>query len=153
MPQVKITTGGYTRMVDTKVAKRIRIETRIIKSAIAELLKAGYLLGVHNGEETTIKRSRDARAVLENLQTTDDDYLLVYGPSAQPQRPGELCTDAACPVRVDGIPHAHPPIVRIGWVRFVYGNDGWDVICDYTTNLESALESTNALADRIADTL
>lgn len=23
-----------------------------------------------------------------------------------------------------------------GWVRFVYGNDGWDVISDYSTNLD-----------------
>lgn len=25
------------------------------------------------------------------------------------------------------------------WVQFVYGNDGWDVISDYTTSLESVM--------------
>ena len=25
---------------------------------------------------------------------------------------------------------------RLGWVKLVYGNDGWDVICDYTVPLE-----------------
>jgi hypothetical protein len=37
-----------------------------------------------------------------------------------------------------------------GWVFFVYGNNGPDVINDYTTNLEPALVKTNALADRLA---
>lgn len=26
-----------------------------------------------------------------------------------------------------------------GWVRFVFGNDGFDVICDYSVNLEEIL--------------
>ena len=26
------------------------------------------------------------------------------------------------------------------WVWFVYGNDGWDVVCDYTINLESIID-------------
>lgn len=37
----------------------------------------------------------------------------------------------------------------IGWVRFVYGNDGHDVISDYTTNLESVLEPINAYAESL----
>jgi hypothetical protein len=36
-----------------------------------------------------------------------------------------------------------------GWVFFVLGNDGWDVICDYTTNLGPVLAGANALADTI----
>ena len=37
-----------------------------------------------------------------------------------------------------------------GWVRFVFGNDGYDVISDYTTNLESVLAPINAYADTLA---
>lgn len=33
-----------------------------------------------------------------------------------------------------------------GWVQFTYGNDGWDVISDYTTNLELALAPVNKIA-------
>jgi hypothetical protein len=29
------------------------------------------------------------------------------------------------------------------WVRFVYGNDGYDVISDYTTSLEAVLAPIN----------
>jgi hypothetical protein len=34
-----------------------------------------------------------------------------------------------------------------GWVRFVYGNDGWDVVSDYTTNLEPHMKNADKLAD------
>jgi hypothetical protein len=57
---------------------------------------------------------------------TDDDRLFVY--------------------KVDG-----PKGRRdwFGWVFFVYGNDGYDVISDYTTNLESSLTATNKLAESL----
>lgn len=38
-----------------------------------------------------------------------------------------------------------------GWVRFIYGNDGPDVINDYTTNLEEVLKPVMALADQIEE--
>ena len=55
---------------------------------------------------------------------TDDDYLTVYRPDA----------------------------LSCGWVgvRFIYGNDGYDVICDYTMSLESVLTPVNQLADELA---
>ena len=35
------------------------------------------------------------------------------------------------------------------WVYLVYGNSGWDVICDYTNSLEALLEPINALAESL----
>lgn len=101
---------------------RLEVERRIAQQAIADLLEAGYTLGVNDGEEITIKESTDAEAVLKAMATTDEDYLLAY-------RDGK----------------------RVGWVRFIYGNDGWDVINDYTTNLEEALTKTTALTDKFSD--
>jgi len=37
------------------------------------------------------------------------------------------------------------------WVFLVYGNSGWDVICDYNVSLEALLEPINALADSLED--
>jgi hypothetical protein len=37
------------------------------------------------------------------------------------------------------------------WVFLVYGNDGWDVICDYNVSLEALLEPINALALSLED--
>jgi hypothetical protein len=34
-----------------------------------------------------------------------------------------------------------------GWVKFIYGNTGPDVINDYTTNLEPLMKKPQALAD------
>jgi hypothetical protein len=38
-----------------------------------------------------------------------------------------------------------------GWVRFIYGNDGWDVMNDYSTVLEPYLIKTNALIDEMQE--
>jgi hypothetical protein len=37
---------------------------------------------------------------------------------------------------------------EFGWVRFIYGNGGWDVINDYTTNLEPWMTNVDAIADQ-----
>lgn len=36
---------------------------------------------------------------------------------------------------------------NMGWVKLVYGNDGWDVISDYTTNLEEWMGPVLEFAD------
>ena len=38
---------------------------------------------------------------------------------------------------------------RVGWLHLVYGNDGNDVIADYTTNLEPQLQAVNAYAETL----
>jgi len=35
------------------------------------------------------------------------------------------------------------------WVRFIYGNDGYDVINDYSCSLEQVLTNTNNLVERL----
>jgi hypothetical protein len=91
-----------------KVAARQKVERRIALAAVDALLAAGYSLGVNDGEEITISFSKDRAAIADALFTTDEDYLYIY------ERPEEK----------DKTPDM--------WVRFVYGNDGWDVICDYS---------------------
>jgi len=39
----------------------------------------------------------------------------------------------------------------LGTVSLVLGNDGYDVIADYHTNLETALRNVNDYADRLAE--
>ena len=39
----------------------------------------------------------------------------------------------------------------IGTVSLVRGNDGWDVISDYTTSLEAIVKPANDYADRLAE--
>lgn len=96
------------------------IATQLIKDALAE----GYLLGVNDGEETTLERCGSSDKVLTAMFTTDEDWLLVYEQGK---------TD------------------HFGWVRFVYGNDGYDVISDYSANLEHIMAGANKVSDKYAD--
>lgn len=90
----------------------IELELKIAHKAIEGLLAAGYGVGVYDGEEETVKDSKDAEAIKKALFTTDEDYLIAYK---------------------DG--------TKAGWVWLIYGNVQ-DVISDYTVNLEDALAET-----------
>ncbi len=102
--------------------QRIAIERKIAKLTIRALLDAGYHITVNDGEEDALENSTLPSAILEAMFSTDEDYL--------------FCTD--------------PLGAKTGqWVRFVYGNDGYDVISDYTVSLETALRPVNAEINRM----
>jgi len=102
------------------MSKLIReLEERIASVIIEDALAAGYLLSVYDGEDYVLVRSKNKVTVLTAMFSTNEDHLVVY-------RPGQR---------------------RAGWVRFVYGNSGWDVVCDYTCNLEHIMTRANALSD------
>src|ERR1044071_9806971 len=95
----------------------------IARQCIADLLAAGFSITVNDGEEDTLLKSRDPDAILAAMATTDDDFLMVSR-----LRKGQK---------------------EAGWVRFVYGNAGPDVIHDHTNNLESVLHDTFVLANKL----
>jgi hypothetical protein len=107
--------------VDQSVRARVSIERRIVKRTVADLLAAGFELAVYDGE-VLHKRTTDAAKLHKDLLETDEDYLFVY-------KAGEK--------------------ERFGYVYFVYGNDGYDVISDYTVNLEDALKGVNEFANTL----
>lgn len=98
------------------VAQRIKLEGRVARKIVRALLAAGYSITVFDGEEETVIRCRQFASIINAMNTTDQDYLLVYKAGSEK---------------------------RHGWVRFIYGNDGWDVVNDYTTNLESLMAPIN----------
>jgi len=102
--------------------KLISIETQIIKATINTLLSAGFEVSVFDGEEIVVERLVAPDMIFEAMKTTDEDYLRVY-------------------MRGDR------SAVVWGWVRFIYGNDGTDVINDYSTNLESIMGRIFAMID------
>ena len=112
------------------VKLRQELERRIAQAAIRQLLAAGFTLGVNDGEETTIHHSTDADAIEKAMFTTDEDVLLVY--------------------KADDDPAAEDYLLPNYWVKFVYGNDGYDVISDYTSALDQHLSEANRLADQYA---
>ena len=87
----------------------IKIEMGIALKVAKALLKAGYKLGVNDGEETTIKNSDNLLKISKALFTTDQDHLLVYKSNEE-----------------------------IGWVFLVWGNVE-DVVSDYSINLDGII--------------
>ncbi|EAQ9154334.1 hypothetical protein MC126_004506 [Salmonella enterica] len=106
-----------------KVELRQKIERAIAREAIKGLLADDFKISVFDGEQTTLKDSTDAAAIEAAMFTTDEDQLHV----------------------------SHQHVDEKGWVLFIYGNDGHDVIADHTTNLEMSLKGAAELADKIAD--
>jgi hypothetical protein len=113
--------------------RRINIERDIVLHVVAALLAADYALAT-DAESSDSERfygpvtpTRDAEAITKQLMEVDDEYLGVF-----------KAEEATGETRV---------VQPFGWVRFVYGNDGWDVISDYTTNLDAVMDKVNAWVD------
>lgn len=95
--------------------RRINIERDIVTRTVSALLKAGCSLSTDANPEMGPRTKR--ADVLAELMEVDDEHLMVFN-TPQPEH----------------------DYVDVGWVRFVYGNDGADVISDYTVNLEGVLQ-------------
>lgn len=88
------------------------IESQLIAKLLDILLLSSFTFSVSDGEETTLKRSRDKQAIMGALRTTDEDFLTIHNAEGK----------------------------RLGSISFVYGNDGWDVINDYSASLSDILD-------------
>jgi hypothetical protein len=101
------------------VAMRQEVERKIASKVITDALAAGYALTIDNGgDNEEFSPTTDKDKILSEMFATDDEKLIFY-------------KDGKC----------------VGFVYFVYGNDGPDVVNDYTMNLEPIMAGANALAD------
>lgn len=99
------------------------VERKIVEAIVRALLDAGLGISIDNGGETfELTNSKNALEIRRHLFLADEDYI-----------------------------HAVKNGQHIGWVYLVYGNDGWDVISDYTVNLESYLKKPLELAEKYSD--
>lgn len=115
-------------VTDPRVKQRVRIERKIAVSLVDELLEQGFKITVNNGgDEDEITKSGDRSKILDAMWETDEERIFVYNP-------------------------AHTPVGQeyFGWLYLVYGNDGWDVLSDYTTNLEPFIPKTKKLIDSLS---
>jgi hypothetical protein len=102
-----------------RTCTRIWVERMVAMRAVDACLAAGYALDVINGdaEGPLPSPTRDRVAILSAMGECDEEFLAVHEAEAG----------------TEGQPR------RVGWVRFIYGNSGYDVISDYTVNLEDTL--------------
>lgn len=112
---------------------RIAIEQLIARKTLQTLIDAGYLVTVNDGEDDVVKDSNQVEICLAAMFSTDEDFLKVK------------------PDTTPGAVFKNPPAQPLtkGWIRFIYGNDGWDVINDHTVNLESILQPVSDLCEII----
>lgn len=115
------------------VKMRRMVEKRIVKAFVRSALKAGYRLAVSSDDGYDIDEmllgSKDVKKIMDEAFAADDCHIFL-----QP---------ATGPTVEDG------SVVSDGWVYFVFGNDGWDVVADYTTNLDGL--GVMKEADRLSD--
>ena len=103
------------------IQTRIKIETRIVSRVVKDALRAGYTLSLCDGEVWTVKRSTQYRAIMSAIMTTDEDLIRLRDKDGN----------------------------NLGTVYFVYGNDGFDVIADYSVSLEEFLTGANEYATKL----
>jgi hypothetical protein len=116
--------GFSTKAIaDKGVAKRIKVEGRIARSLVNELLAQGFTLSVYDGEDYAIQNSNSASAVIAAMASTDFDHVI--GRNAE--------TAVSC------------------LAVFIYGNDGWDVIADSSSNLDELTPKTQSLIDKLSE--
>jgi len=103
---------------DPKIMRRQQVECRIVKRIVRDALALGYAISVDNGgDDLAIEGSRDRDLILAELYETDTDVIILDG-------------------RGGGLPG--------GNILLVYGNDGYDAICDHHTSLEAFLAPIEA---------
>lgn len=115
------------------VKMRIEVEQKIVRAFVQAALKAGYRLSVslENGYDIDTMRennalgSTDEDRIMEEAFTGDDCVIFVH------EAEGELVEDES--------------ICCVGWVKPIYGNSGYDVLSNWTSDLEDLGLLTEAL--------
>ena len=134
-PDFSACSSHYTKLQPVRgcaTCNRIALEREIVIKTVDVLLAAGYALATNQGDgpDCNVPKvpTRDRETILKELMEVDDEFLGVFDKDSNDEY------------------HSMP----FGWVRFVYGNDGYDVISDYTVNLEEVLGPVNKLAREMA---
>lgn len=109
--------------------RRQQVERILVKAYITALQNAGFALhGVANSAEEDIVKTRIVKVALEEAFATDEAHVFF---------------------ELDGKG-------RKGWLFFVLGNGGWDVLTDYSCPddfplFAQTIESLDPLVDKYAD--
>jgi len=107
-----------------KLDTRQMIEKKIFSRVVKTALEKGYTLSLFDTEDYPVKESSKYTEIMKEFYATDEEYLIL-----------------------------HDKGKKVGWIWFIYGNDGYDVISDYTANeiTEDVIKPANELADKLAN--
>lgn len=100
---------------------RIKLEKRIVRKAINKILALGDVqISVEDGYEELLEATTNKKKILANIFNLDDAFVYVYRQN------------------------------HIELIRFTFGNDGYDVIADYSCSLEEILKDVFKYAETYA---
>ena len=110
-----------------------QMERDIIRTIIEDAFESGCSVFIDDGENRSerfymnlLHNTKDecVDEVMNEINQTDEEYLIFYY--------GES---------------------KIGWVQLVYGNTGFDVVCDHTasTEMERLLSRATALSEKLEE--
>ncbi|MBB6559601.1 hypothetical protein HNP48_002268 [Acidovorax soli] len=126
-----------SRIKDFSIRLRILVERAVIRRAVTDILSVvceegpAYTISVDDGEDIPLAHSRDVNAIMDEVCACDEERLVVRRVPAEGSDRRQL----------------------FGSIYLVYGNDGWDVMCDYHVSLEEVLAGANRFADDISNVL
>ncbi len=103
------------------VKMRQEVECKIAKAFVKAAIKDEYAITVDYGDGPS-NYLGSTKAVLAAMFQGDEDHLTLHTQGA-----------------------------TAGWVQFIYGNDGWDVISDYSVNLEYLMGPANVISKQYED--
>lgn len=106
---------------ESEVRIRLGVEYAIVKKTVDILLGAGFTLYCYHANGEIIQIPSSSENSMAELFAHDEVRLYVR----------------------DGIRY-------VGWVFFVFGNNGYDVINDHTTNLGGILKPVDKYADQFS---
>lgn len=107
----------------------MEIEKRITKKLVESLIAQGLYVSIYDGENIACQITQDANAAHAALGACDEEWVRVS-------------------VRNDSTEPDAKPFKRLGNIFLVYGNDGYDVIADYSVSLEAYLKDVNEYAEQ-----
>lgn len=95
------------------LARRIETEGKICRKLVKRALAWKYVVSVSNGEEWIVRQSNHLNEIMAALFETDSDTITIRDPART-------------------MPD-HPKLgAKVGTVALIYGNDGNDVISDWS---------------------
>lgn len=105
---------------EADLARRIEAEGRIVRAIVDKALADGMTISVHDEAGAVLAASADRDVILAELYATGENILYL-------RKDGKYC----------------------GSVYLIYGNSGWDVINDHSTQLEAWMAPIMALCNQL----
>lgn len=105
------------------IERRQAVETRIVRAILAKAKKSGWDIQLNNGEEIIhLTPLKTVSRMLAECKSVDEESIVLIDPANGKRRS----------------------------IHLVYGNSGYDVICDYNSNLHEWLEEINDMCEQVA---